>query len=97
MVFRGRSCGCSDEHLSKGVSASTEGNKVETISWVDRDVLTVPGNVRSRRMESNIENALVKLFPVSCDLLDTCLALKVPQPESCQCRKETKEMRTSTL
>ena len=40
MVFRGRSCGCSDEHLSKGVSAGTEGNKVETISWVDRHVLS---------------------------------------------------------
>ena len=31
-------------------------------------------------MESNVKDALVELFPVGCDLLDTGLALKVPQP-----------------
>ena len=31
-------------------------------------------------MESNIENTLVELLPVSSDLLYTRLALKVPQP-----------------
>ena len=52
--------------------------------------MAVPGNVWSGRMESNVENALVKLFPVRCDLLDACLALKVPQPKCCQYRKEKK-------
>ena len=60
------------------------------LRWTELCGQKAPGNIWSRRMESNVENALVKLFPVSRDLLHTCLALKVPQPESCQYRKETK-------
>ena len=42
--------------------------------------LTCTGDVRSGRMKSNIENTLVKLLSMRCDLLNTCFALQVPQP-----------------
>lgn len=45
-------------------------------------IRTSTGYVWSRGMESNVKDALVKLFPVGCDLLNTGLALKVPQPDA---------------
>ena len=44
--------------------------------------MIAPGNVWSRRMESDVENAFVKLLPVSGDFLHAGLAFKIPQPEN---------------
>jgi len=40
------------------------------------------GDVRSGRMESNIEYTFIKLLPMCRNLLNTGLALQVPQPDT---------------
>ena len=91
MVFRGRSCESwifrwtlLQGHLRQHWGKQGWNGRWACRGWLvalESSDLTVPGNVWSRRMESNVENALVKLFPVRCDLLDARLALKVPQPK----------------
>ena len=55
-------------------------NKVKGL-LLNHEIMIAPGNVWSRRMESDVENAFVKLFPVSGYLLHARLAFKIPQPE----------------
>ena len=40
------------------------------------------GDVRSRRVESHVENTLVEFLPVGCDLLNARFAVQVPQSDT---------------
>ena len=59
MVFRGRSCESSDEDLSKGIRAGTEGKKVEMnrTVWMDTKHLAIYGlegwKATSKMLSSN--------------------------------------------
>ena len=77
-----RSCcpDASDEHFSESIRASTDEKYMQKFNQLQCLIFIAPGYVWSRGMESNVKDALVKLFPVGCDLLNTGLALKVPQP-----------------